>query len=205
VKPEAFVLATRSQDKVRELSDLFRGSGHSIVTLEELGVEPLPEEDSLEDADTFEENALAKARYFAKRIGRAVLADDSGLEVTALGGRPGVVSKRWSGRSDLSGKRLDEANNARLLAELSGVRDRGARYVCAAALWAEGTERTCRGTAAGIILEEPRGSNGFGYDPYFFSEELRKTFGEASLEEKQSVSHRARAFRALIRALDKYS
>lgn len=197
------MLATRNHDKVRELLELFRTTGHRLVTLDELGVQMVPEEDALESADTFEGNALAKARFFARRLGRAVLADDSGLEVRALGGRPGVHSKRWSGRADLSGKQLDEANNAKLIAELRGVADRRARYVCAAALCRGGEELWFRGTAGGVILDVPRGSNGFGYDPFFFSEELRQTFGEASLRAKQSVSHRARAFRALLAALDR--
>jgi XTP/dITP diphosphohydrolase len=199
----SIVLATRSRDKIRELQELLRGGGHSLITLDELGSQAAPEEESLEDADTFEANALAKARFFAGRLGRAVLADDSGLEVRALGGRPGVLSKRWSGRSDLSGKQLDEANNAKLMAELRGVKDRRARYVCAAAFCFEERELWFRGTTGGVILEAPRGTDGFGYDPYFLSDELGKTFGEASLEEKQSVSHRARAFGQLIAALDR--
>lgn len=195
------VLATRSPDKVRELRDLFRASGYSMLTLDDLGIAEVAEEQHLEVADTFEGNALLKARYFARRLGRSVLADDSGLEVEALGGRPGVFSKRWSGRTDLSGKALDEANNARLMAELVGVRDRRARYVCAAALCDSQHEMVLRGATTGSILEERSGSGGFGYDPYFFSDELGKSFGEASLAEKQSVSHRARAFRALLAAV----
>jgi XTP/dITP diphosphohydrolase len=96
---------------------------------------------------------------------------------------------------------LDAANNARLIDELRGLTNRDARYVCVAALVDHGAERTFRGTAEGVILEEPRGTEGFGYDPYFFSSELGKTFGEASLVEKEGVSHRGRAFRALIEAL----
>lgn len=212
VIPDPLVLATRSADKVRELKDLFRASGRSLITLGELGLVAAPEEALLENADTFEGNALAKARFFAERLDRAVIADDSGLEVAALGGRPGVRSKRWSGRSDLSGRALDEANNARLIAELEAVGeregdiDRSARYVCVAALCHSGAEMTFRGTTTGRILAERgrgrgRGTSGFGYDPYFLSDELGITFGEASLEQKQSVSHRARAFRALLAAV----
>ena len=199
---KSFVLATRSPDKLRELRDLFRARGHSVVSLNELGVKVVPEEESIENADSFEENALAKARFFGGRLSCPVLADDSGLEVAALSGRPGVFSKRWSGRSDFSGKQLDDANNARLVAELSSMRDRRARYVCAAALRCGDRELIAVGSTEGLILDLPRGTHGFGYDPYFFSEELGKTFGEATLEEKQSVSHRARAFRALLAALD---
>jgi XTP/dITP diphosphohydrolase len=202
VTRRALVLATRSADKLRELEDLFRSRGYSLLSLDGLGIPSAPEEDSLEVADSFEGNALAKARFFAGRLGRPVVADDSGLEVAALGGRPGVLSKRWSGRPDLSGKWLDEANNAHLVKELAGVHDRRARYVCAASFCDGRTEIVFRGTTSGSILEQPRGTHGFGYDPYFFSDELGVTFGEASLERKQTVSHRARAFTALLAALE---
>jgi XTP/dITP diphosphohydrolase len=129
------------------------------------------------------------------------VADDSGLEVEALGGQPGVRSKRWSGRSDLSGVALDEANNARLLHALDGDTNRRARYVCVAAFVEGAAEMTCRGTSSGVIIDRPRGRGGFGYDPHFLSDDLGKTFAEASGEEKERVSHRGRAFRALIAAL----
>jgi XTP/dITP diphosphohydrolase len=201
VRVEPLLIATRSAGKLRELRELFARAGLDVVDLNEAGVAPSAVEDDLEVADTFEDNALAKARYFAGLTRRAVIADDSGLEVAALGGRPGVRSKRWSGRTELAGLPLDAANNARLIDELRGLTNRDARYVCVAALVDHGAERTFRGTAEGIILEEPRGTEGFGYDPYFFSSELEKTFGEASLVEKEGVSHRGRAFRALIEAL----
>jgi XTP/dITP diphosphohydrolase len=196
------VLATRSAGKLRELKDLFRGSGHTIVTLDELGIEATADEEFLECEDTFEGNALAKARYFAAALQRRVVADDSGLEVLALGNRPGVLSKRWSGRRDLSGGDLDAANNAHLIGELGSLADRRARYVCVAAFCSGGSEDVFRGETEGVILHEPRGIGGFGYDPYFFSRDLGKTFGEATLEEKQRVSHRARAFRRLLGAID---
>lgn len=199
---EPLVLATRSAGKLRELRVLFRGSGISVVDLVEAGLEVQAEEDDLENAETFEENALAKARYFAARAKRAVVADDSGLEVEALGGQPGVRSKRWSGRADLAGRALDEANNARLLEALVGVTNRRARYVCVAAFVDGATELTGRGESRGAILDRPRGRGGFGYDPYFLSDELGKTFAEASVEEKELVSHRGRAFRALIAAVE---
>jgi len=201
VRVEPLLIATRSAGKLRELRELFARAGLDVVDLTQAGVAPSAVEDDLEVADTFEDNALAKARYFAELTQRAVVADDSGLEVTALGGQPGVRSKRWSGRTDLAGLPLDAANNARLIDELRGLTNRDARYVCVAALVDHGGERTFRGTAEGVILEEPRGTEGFGYDPYFFSSELGKTFGEASLVEKEGVSHRGRAFRALIEAL----
>ena len=198
---EPLLIATRSAGKLRELRELFGRADIAIVDLTEAGIAPSEAEESLESADTFEENALAKARYFARIARRAVVADDSGLEVAALGGRPGVRSKRWSGRADLTGAALDAANNARLVDELRGLTSRAARYVCVAALVDGEVERTFRGTTSGVILDEPRGGEGFGYDPYFFSDELQMTFGEASLAEKEGVSHRGRAFRALVGAL----
>ena len=201
MRVEPLLIATRSAGKLRELRELFGRADLDVVDLAQAGVAPSAVEDGLEVADTFEGNALAKARYFADLTQRAVVADDSGLEVTALDGQPGVRSKRWSGRTDLTGLPLDAANNARLIDELRGLTNRAARYVCVAALVEHGVERTFRGTTDGVILEAPRGTEGFGYDPYFFSSELGKTFGEASLAEKEGVSHRGRAFRALVAAL----
>jgi XTP/dITP diphosphohydrolase len=169
--------------------------------LDEAGVPPSDAEEDLESANTFEENALIKARYFAGLAQRPAVADDSGLEVFALRGLPGVRSKRWSGRSDLTGTMLDEANNAHLLEALEGLTGRAARYVCVAAYVDGFREMTFRGTTSGTILDRPRGSGGFGYDPYFLSDELSVTFGEASREAKEVVSHRGRAFRALMSAL----
>jgi XTP/dITP diphosphohydrolase len=201
VTVEPLLIATRSAGKLRELRELFRGVGIPVINLDEAGVPPTDAEDELESADTFEENALLKARYFAERAGRSVVADDSGLEVEALGGQPGVRSKRWSGRSDLSGTRLDDANNVRLLGALAGLTSRRARYVCVAAYVNGVREMTFRGTTSGSILEHHRGSGGFGYDPYFLSDELGISFGEAGVEEKERVSHRGRAFRALLASL----
>lgn len=164
-------------------------------------VAPDADEDHLESAATFEENALAKARWFHRRIGLPTVADDSGLCVDALGGAPGVLSKRWSERADLDGQALDDANNALLLARLAGVRMRRARYVCAAAYCDDTRELVERGEASGEITEQPRGRGGFGYDPYFLSDELGRTFAEVSLEEKATVSHRARAVASLLSRL----
>jgi XTP/dITP diphosphohydrolase len=201
VKVEPLLIATRSAGKLRELRELFRESGIAVLDLLEAGIPEDPAEESLEAFDTFEENALAKARYFAKRTGGAVIADDSGLEIEALGGKPGVRSKRWSGRTDVGGLALDQANNEFLLAAMRGLTSRRARYVAVAALVDGAREMTFRGTTPGSILEQPRGTGGFGYDPYFLSDELEITFAEASVEQKQRVSHRGRAFRALIGAL----
>jgi XTP/dITP diphosphohydrolase len=193
------LLATRSAGKIRELRALLGEARLAALTLEEAGIAYAAAEESIEQFATFYDNALAKARYFQAFAGElAVLAEDSGLEVSALGGRPGVHSKRWSGRQDLSGSALDAANNAHLIRALRGVADRSARYVCEAVWLADGVARSARGETAGEIVELPRGTNGFGYDPYFFSTELGCTFGEASAQAKARVSHRARAIRGLL-------
>jgi XTP/dITP diphosphohydrolase len=158
-------------------------------------------EEAIEGFDRFEDNALAKARHFYALSGIPTIADDSGLSVDALGGRPGVRSRRYSGRTDLSGTALDEANNALLLHELSGLADRNARFVCAAAYVDDDRELVTRGETTGRIIDVARGEEGFGYDPFFFSTEIGQTFGEVSREAKANVSHRARAFHALLEAL----
>ena len=201
MRDREIVLATRSAGKLRELRPIFSGSGFTVKDLGEAGLPPSSEEDELESADTFEENAAAKARFFHARLGLPVVADDSGLEVIALGGRPGVRSKRWSERPDLHGLALDAANNARLIDELKEKRDRRARYVCVACYLDDRGELIRRGEVEGTIVAEPRGTGGFGYDPYFLSSELGVTFGEAAIEAKERVSHRGRAFRALLSAL----
>lgn len=197
----ALLLATRSPGKLRELRPLFAEAGFEVVDLAEAGIPERADEDAVERFSTFEENALAKARYFHARSGQATVADDSGLEVVALGGAPGVLSRRWSGRTDLTGQALDDANNARLLETLAEERDRRARYVCAAAYVDGEREIVVRGATEGVILREARGSSGFGYDPHFFSTELARTFGEATREAKEAVSHRGRAMRRLIAQL----
>ena len=195
------LLATRSAGKLRELRPMFADAGIDAVGLDEARIEERAEEDTLECYETFEENALAKARYFCMRSGLPTVADDSGLEVRALDGRPGVHSKRWSGRTDLRGQALDDANNAKLLEALRDVGDRRARYVCVAAFTDGRRELLRRGETSGRIVNVPSGDHGFGYDPFFVSDELGVTFGEAPREAKERVSHRGRAFRALLGAL----
>lgn len=195
-----WVLATRNAGKVRELRALFASAGVSVVDLTEVGIaEDVAAEEEIERHETFEENALAKARHFSRRLpGRIVVADDSGLAVDALGGAPGVRSRRWSGRAELSGRALDDANNALLQSRLQGASCRTARFVCAAA-WTDGArEVVVRGELEGRVAEEARGEHGFGYDPYFESPELGKRLAEATVEEKAAVSHRGRAFRRLL-------
>ena len=173
-------------------------AGFAAVDLEEAGIAPAAEEASIESFDSFEANALAKARYFFGLSGLPTIADDSGLAVDALGGAPGVHSKRWSGRHDLSGQELDDANNGRLLSALATASSRSARYVCVAAYTDGGRELTARGETEGEIVKLARGGSGFGYDPYFWSRDLRATFGESSTAAKEEVSHRGRAVRRLL-------
>lgn len=206
VRVPAILIATRSEGKRRELLPLLAPLGSRLLTLDEAGVAPDPAEDAIEAHATFEENAVAKARWFHERTGLPCIADDSGLAVDALGGAPGVRSKRWSGRDDLEGAALDAANNAMLLeslaaADAAGKRGRGARYVCVGAYVDGQREVVRRGETLGFILDESRGTGGFGYDPYFWSPELGATFGEATMEAKAQVSHRGRAMRALCNAL----
>ncbi len=208
--PLAVVLATRSAGKLRELVPLLEAHGCVAQTLADRGLAESPEEDDLEAHDTFEGNALAKAEYFAARTGLLVLADDSGLSVDALDGRPGVHSKRWSGRADLAGAALDAENNRFLQAALTeaarfGREERTARYVCAAAAVGPGGALVVRGETSGVLLSAPRGTGGFGYDPYFLSDDLGATFAEVSKSEKAAVSHRGRAFRALLSRLDEFA
>lgn len=198
------LLATRSAHKAREIGQILGPLDLEVVTLAELGVEPAPEEDAIEAYETFRANAVAKARYFAAKLQRTAIADDSGLRVDALGGAPGVRTKRFSGRADLEGEALDHANNALLLEKLAGGPEegRGARYVCCAAVaWPDGRALAATGTVAGRIAREPRGEGGFGYDPLFQVPELGVRFAEISAERKNAISHRARAFRALATTL----
>jgi XTP/dITP diphosphohydrolase len=201
------LLATRSAGKLKELRPLFDALRVPVTDLEELGLPYEDDEDAIEAFPTFEENALAKARYFYEVSGGiATVADDSGLEVTALGGAPGVRSKRWAsdrgagpaGAGANAAGATDAANNAELVRAMTGVSDRRAKYVCAAAYFGLGREIVERGEVTGEVLAVPRGTQGFGYDPYFLAAELGRTFGEATVEEKATVSHRARAFQALL-------
>jgi XTP/dITP diphosphohydrolase len=160
--------------------------------------------DALEQSESFEANARRKAEYFARLSSLPTFADDSGLEVLSLGGAPGVSSKRWAGAKG-SPDEVDAANNAELLRRLAGApeRTRVARYRCVLVFLRtpDAVPTVCHGDCTGRILEAPRGSDGFGYDPLFFSDELGKTFGEASPKEKDRVSHRGRALRALAQSL----
>lgn len=205
---QVFLLATRSAGKLRELREIFAEFGLEIADASSLGIPESAEEDELERFETFEENALAKVRYFFEISGLPTFGDDSGMCVDVLNGEPGVYSKRWSGREDLDRKALDAANNAKLVARMSAARASsgekftdGARYVCVAAFKEASGEEIRRGETEGRVLEKPRGTGGFGYDPYFEAPDLGGTFAESSIENTARNSHRSRAFRALLSAL----
>lgn len=198
------LVATRSAGKQREMVGALEGAGHEVVFPDDAGIDASPAEDALEQGETFEANARIKAEYFAKRSGLPTVADDSGLEVLSLGGAPGVRSRRWAGATG-SAADVDAANNEELRRRLLGAdaARRRARYRCVLVLlrtpgaFPEVFEGSCTGT----IVTEPRGSGGFGYDPWFLSDDLGKTFGEATADEKAAVSHRGRALAKLIEAL----
>ena len=198
------LVATRSGGKQREVRRLLEDSGLEVLFPLEAGVLPAPLEEALELGDSFAANARAKAEYFARQTGLPTVADDSGLEVFSLGGEPGVRSRRWAG-AEGSDAQVDAANNALLLRRLAGAPEakRRARYRCVLVLYRSprAFPEIFEGVCTGRIVEEPRGAEGFGYDPLFFSDELDKTFGEALPLEKDAVSHRGRAFRALREAL----
>ena len=204
-----FLLATRSAGKLRELRQIFSDFGLEVVDLSFLGIRESLVEDGLEAFDTFEDNALAKARYFFEVSGGLpTFGDDSGMCVDVLNGEPGVYSKRWSGRKDLSGRELDDANNAKLVARMekalrddpAGYSD-AARYVSVAAFKDTSGEVIRRGETVGRVLLTPRGTGGFGYDAYFEAPDLGGTFAESTIENTAASSHRARSFRALLGAL----
>ena len=199
-----FLLATRSRDKAAEIVEILSNAvSAKLVTLADLHVEPNRAEDDVESFPTFIQNATAKARYFAQSTGRATLADDSGLMVDALSGKPGVRTKRFAidhGYHGAGGRDLDEANNDLLLEKLAAVTEpeRSAHYICAAALaWPNGDAITALGTCSGMITRERSGTAGFGYDPLFYLPELGLTFAQLTRAQKNQISHRALAFRAL--------
>ncbi len=183
------VLATTNQNKVKEFKQFVSGFPIEVKSLADFG--PLPE--AVEDGLTFDENAYKKARHYAKVLGIPAIADDSGLVVEALSGAPGVYSARYAG-DDAS----DRQNCEKLLKQLEGVTNRKASFVCVLSIAVpSGPALTYEATCDGIILSEPRGSNGFGYDPLFYYEPLNRTFAELSVEEKNKVSHRGKVLAEL--------
>jgi len=194
------LVATRSAHKLQEIRRILGAvAGLRVLDLNGAGIPAEPAEDDLEPYETFEENALSKARYFHGRSGMATVADDSGLAVDALGGAPGVRSKRFAPDTGLDGGPRDRANNEHLLARLGDrpLPERTAKYVCVAALIGVGDEAIFRGEALGLILGMPKGRGGFGYDPLFYDRELGVTFAQISPTEKNARSHRGKAFRAM--------
>ncbi|MBQ3020516.1 MAG: RdgB/HAM1 family non-canonical purine NTP pyrophosphatase [Clostridia bacterium] len=183
------VVASGNAHKLREIAEIF--TDFEVVSQKEMGFDG----DVEETGETFVENALIKARAACQALGCMALADDSGLCVDALGGAPGVYSARYCGHHG-----SDAENRAVLLKNLQGVKDRSAHFTSAIALvYPNGRELTAEGYTYGKILEEEVGEGGFGYDCLFFSDDLQKTFGVASSEEKNGVSHRFRALQAMLK------
>lgn len=185
------VFATRNEGKVREITQMLTSTGMELVSLNHFP--SLPE--IVEDGKTYLENALKKARIISQATGEIVLADDSGLEVAALGGEPGIHSARYAGEGA-----SDEENNALLLSRLKGVppSERNASFRCALVLFgSDGRYQTFEGRWDGLIIDEARGTNGFGYDPIFLWPEMNMTAAELPSEVKNTVSHRGRAFAEL--------
>jgi len=185
------VFATNNKHKIREISDLLDDS-FKILGLSDVNIT----EDIPEDAETLAENALFKARFVHDRTGMNVFADDTGLEVDALGGAPGVYSARYSGE----GRSFDD-NITKLLGEMEGAENRLARFRTVIALILDGSEYLFEGTVEGKITTERRGNGGFGYDPVFLAEGYDLTFAEIPLPEKNKISHRARAMRKMLEFL----
>ena len=189
------ILATGNNNKLREFREMFEPDEVLIISQSEF--ENCPE--VIEDGQTFEENALIKARAIAQHTGRITIADDSGLEVDYLGGAPGIYSARFAGE-----EADDDKNNQKLLKDLEGVPlgKRGAQFSCVIAVVSpSGEERTVRGEYQGCIIEEYRGQAGFGYDPIFLDKVSGLTYSEMSAQQKNSISHRARAIIELKKIL----
>ncbi len=189
------VLATKNRGKVSEFQDLFRGFDFEIKSLNDFGSIP----PVIEDGETFEDNSVKKAQFTAKVLGLPAIADDSGLTVKALGGKPGVLSARYAGEGA-----TDEANNIKLLKAMKGIGQRKAAFICVLAIAVpQGPALIYGGTCEGLITQEISGTEGFGYDPLFYYPPLNKTFAEMSALEKNGVSHRGRAMAELQKELDK--
>ncbi|RHW40669.1 XTP/dITP diphosphatase [Neobacillus notoginsengisoli] len=190
------LIATKNPGKAKEFEAIFAKRGVKVLTLLDFPDAP----DVEENGTTFAENAILKAETISRQIGKAVIGDDSGLAVDALEGRPGIYSARYAGEP-----KDDEANIDKVLAELHGVPEekRTAKFHCALALAVPGKETvTVHGTCQGMIIDERRGLNGFGYDPVFYVTELGRTMAELEKDEKNAISHRANALKNLEALLD---
>jgi XTP/dITP diphosphohydrolase len=191
------VLATRNEGKVKELRKVLSDFDIDLRSLNDFG--PIPE--AIEDGKTFDENAYKKAIFTAKVLGLPAISDDSGLVVEALDGAPGVYSARYAGENA-----TDEDNIKKLLKEMEGQSDRRAAFHCVISIAVpSGPALTYEGKCEGTITTEPAGSEGFGYDPVFFSPELGKTFAESTIEEKNKISHRGQALSEIAAEFDKIS
>lgn len=192
---ERLIFATGNQDKMKEIRMILADSGYEILSMKEAGIEA----DIVEDGKTFEENAVIKAKAISKLAGCLVLADDSGLEVDAMNGAPGIYSARFEGVDTPY-----SIKNKIIMDKLEGLpeEERTARFVCAiAAAWPDGRIETRRGTIEGRIAHEPAGENGFGYDPIFYVPEYGKTTAQLDPEEKNKISHRGKALRMIKEVL----
>ncbi len=192
------IVATGNAGKVREMQEILEGSGYSLVSMREAGVEA----DMEENGNTYEENAMIKARAIAPLVSDIVLADDSGMEVDYLGGEPGIYSARYLGEETSFGDKMED-----ILRRLEGVpeRERGGRFVCAiAVILPDGTELSVQATMEGRIAHERSGAGGFGYDPIFYVPEYGKTAAELTEAEKNRISHRGKALQLMKEELRKY-
>lgn len=182
------LIASNNAHKIEEIKSILGGKFEKILSLKEVGCNLEPDE----NGETFYDNALIKAREISLATGYATISDDSGIVVASLGGAPGVHSARYSEAG------TDEENNKKILSELVG-KDRKAKFVSSVVLYVSESEiYSGMGEAHGVVLEEYRGSGGFGYDPLFLSDDLGKTYAEATSEEKNSISHRKRALEELL-------
>ncbi|SLM27649.1 Non-canonical purine NTP pyrophosphatase [Desulfamplus magnetovallimortis] len=189
------VLATRNKGKTREMRDMLKGFPVEIKNLDDFG--PIPEIE--EDGDTFDDNAYKKASFAARVLGYPAMADDSGLVVDALDGKPGVHSARFAGENA-----TDQMNVAKLIEDMQDIENRRAAFECVISIAVPtGAALTYEGRCEGELLESPRGENGFGYDPLFYYPDFGKTFAEVSMEEKSLVSHRGKALQQVVEEFDK--
>jgi len=189
------VLATRNRGKIAEFENLFRETGIEMRSLDDFG--PIPP--VIEDGETFEDNAVIKARFTARVLGLPAIADDSGLNVKALSGEPGIFSARYAGEGA-----TDRENNLKLLSRMKGIEDREAAFICVLAIAVpRGPALIYEGICEGLISRELTDGQGFGYDPLFYYPPLKKTFAQMAQAEKNRVSHRGKAMEELRRELDK--
>lgn len=189
------VLATTNENKIREFREILKDFDIEIRSLSDFG--PIPE--VIEDGETFDDNAYKKAHHTAKILGLPAIADDSGLEVAALGGAPGVYSARYAGTNA-----TDQENCDKLLMELNGVEDRRAAFTCVISIAVpSGPALTYEGKCEGVITTKRHGTNGFGYDPVFYHETIGKTFAEMSGKDKHTVSHRGKALGEIKKEAEK--